>query len=310
MRLLLTICLLTSCATQGHEGHIEQSPKAKITDKQKLYCELSQALVDSRGWAVSECDGLLFTALRSIGCGGPGVDKFESEVEPGRFYRDPKHACFIPDQVGGQGSDSTISKDMYVGLSAYLAHAKDSQRAARTVAYGDAHEWIVGEAKNAVVLFSKCLITPPLQNVFRKIAGQKNVSLSNSDISGISSGFRAHLDVLSILVRGKIDGSIDEFDLTILKEQARRQPHNALYQAAKARYDDGDYNTAMELLSDESKFPEKQLPNNHQNYCTQYLYERDEDEDESDWQPCPSDKFSTHSGTDFIFAASIVGGAL
>lgn len=308
MKFILTIFLLvTSCATQSNEAHFEKDANAKIADKRALYCELSEAKFKERGWAVGECDGLLFTALRGIGCGND-VAAFEDSVEPGRWYRNPKHDCFIPDKVGEQGSDSTISKDMYVGLSAYLAHSKGVDIAARTVSYGQSRSWIVGEAKDTVTLASKCFIVPQLQNVFRKIAGENQLAPSNDDAIGISTGFRAHLDVLAILVRGKLDGQISNFDLAVLKEQAKRQPRNALYQAAKARYDDGDYNPALEILNDETLFPEKSLPNNHQNYCTDYLFQRDESD--GDWKTCPEEQFSTHDGTDFIFASAIIGGAL
>jgi hypothetical protein len=306
--LLLTFLMLTSCATQSNEAHFEKDANAKIADKRALYCELSEAKFKERGWAVGECDGLLFTALRGIGCGND-VAAFESTVEPGRWYRSPRHDyCFVPDKVGEQGGDSTISKDMYVGLSAILAHTGDREAASRTVEYGDAKNWIVGEARDAITVASKCFIVPQLQNVFRKIAAMQTLAPSDDDALGVSTGFRAHLDVLAILVRGKLYGSISNLDLAILKEQVKRQPRNALYQAAKARYDDGDYNPALEILSDETLFPEKSLPNNHQNYCSDYLFQRDEDD--SDWKPCPQNDFSSHDGTDFIFASSIVSGLL
>jgi len=297
--------MLTSCASTSNEAHIEKSPNEKLADKRALYCQLSEAKFQERGWAVSECDGLLFTSLRGIGCGN-GVNAFEDAVEPGKWYRSPSHTCFDPTKVGEQGSDSTISKDMYVGLSAILAHTKDHDAANRTVAYGDAHNWIVGEAKDAITLASKCFITPTLQNVFRKISQSQSLAPAADDAIGISTGFRAHLDTVAILVKGKVDGSISNLDLAILKEQAKRQPRNALFQAAKALYDDGDYNAALEILNDESLFPAKQLPDNHQNYCTDYLFQRDEDD--SDWKPCPDNQYSTHDGTDFIFAAAITQG--
>jgi hypothetical protein len=306
MRLLIAILLFNSCASTSNEAHFEKSPNEKLADKRALYCQLSQAKFDQLGYAVSLCDGLLFTALRGIGCSN-GVEKFESTVEPGRWYRDPQHACFDPDKIGEQGSDSTISKDMYVGLSAFLANKGDKETARRTVDYGSSRNWIVGEAKDAITLASKCFIVPELQNVFKKIAGQGSLAPDSDDSLGVSTGFRAHLDVIAILVRGKLNGSISTLDLTILKEQAKRQPRNALFKAAQARWDDGDFNPALEILFDESLFPEKSLPNNHQHYCTDYLFQRD---DGDDWQKCETEPYAEHDGTDFIFASAIVGGAL
>ena len=309
MRLLLLIPLLTSCASTGNEGHIEKSPNEKLSEKRKLYCELAASRVAERGYAVSECDGLLFTSLHSISCDGPGVDRFESEVEPGRFFRDPSHSCFDPSQVGEQGSDSTISKDMLIGLTAYAVAARKPEIIKRALDYGAANNWIVGDAKDPLTLASKCIITPSLRSLMQTAAGMELTDIQSDDgMVGIATGYEAHLQVLAILIKGKAKGSISHLDLAILKEQAKRQPRNAMFQAAQARYNDGDFSKVYELLNDEQLFPAKQLPNNHQNYCTDYLWQRDDNED--NWGKCPVEDFKEKDGTDLIFAAAIIGGAL
>ena len=68
--LISTLLVLPAlcCASTGNEAHFEKDANAKIADKRALYCDLSEAKFKERGWAVGECDGLLFTALRGIGC--------------------------------------------------------------------------------------------------------------------------------------------------------------------------------------------------------------------------------------------------
>lgn len=306
MRLLLTIFLLTSCATQQNEAHFEKSPNDKIREKALLYCQKSPKKMQGG------CDGLLFASLHSVGCGTGDIYAYESVAEPGKWFRSPTHDCFVPDKVGEQESDSTISKDMYQGIALWAVHKKDKNLLGRTIDYGKSRNWVVGEAKDEITLASKCYLSPSLQSLLKdayQFASGASLGVPNDDVNvGVNTGFRAHLDVLNIIVKGKIAGSISNYDLTILKEQAKRQPDNALYQAAKARYDDGDYSKAQELLLNSTIFPDDALPNNHENYCTDYLYQRDKDD--SDWKPCTNETFQYHDGTDFIFASSIVSGLL
>lgn len=304
----LILCILTlflSCSSGEHDAHFEKSPSQLIREKLAVYCEKGSKVLASRGgWAVDECDGLLFTSLFSAACGGPGVDAYESTVEPGQWFRNPAKDCFIPDKVDNK-SDSTISKDMYLGLTAYLAHNKKRDVLGRTIEYGKNHSWVVGEAADATTQASKCFITPSLQSLLAEAydyagSGSLQSPLTQTAILPLSTGFRAHLDVLAILVRGKVQGHVDTLDLNTLKDQARRQPNNALFQIAKAKYDDADFSKAVELLLDKNHWPETELPTN-KNHCTEYLWQRDDDP--SDWAPCDGDK--TYDGTDFVFAAAV-----
>ncbi len=309
MRIFFLLIFLTACRHGNNEEQLPGDGNAEIKAKLSSYCEKSKAQFLARKWAVDECDGLLFTALRGIACGDIDIFAFESAIEPGQWYRNPKKDCYVADQVNN-GSDSTISKDMYIGLTAYLLFSKDSQALRRTIEYGQAHNWIVGEAKDNETLLSKCFITPSLVDLIQDAAGSLGSGPAGlrifTDIVGVATGFRAHLDVLAIMLRGKIHGHIDAFDIAVLKEQAKRQPNNALFQAVKARYDDADYSASAALLLDEKHWPSDRLPNNHQEHCSNYIYQRDDDP--SDWSPCPDASLVEFDGTDFLFAASIVTG--
>lgn len=274
-----------------------------LAAKKIEYCEYSRAKYKEKKYVHSQCDGLLFTSLRAIGCKDVDMSVFEDN---GRWYRDPDHAC-----GPSSDSDSTISKDMMVGLFNYLAWSGDLNATNRTVEYGKAHDWIMGECKDEVTKLSKCLLSPglvgnllDLQKVLKNALGIN--TNRQTEAIGVNTGFLAHLDVLHALFSSLLYGAITDQEKMMLKSQADRQPRNALYQAAYHMFEDGNQQVAVDLLLDESRFPDKGLPG-PKNYCTEYLYQRDEDP--SDWSPCADTNGELYSGTDFIFAAAIIDGS-
>lgn len=309
--LLTLLILLTSCSHGEHnDAHFEKAPNVRISEKRALYCSLSRDRFIAQRWAVDKCDGLIFSALRNIACGPDiPIETYEDSVEPGKWYRDPDHNCFST-TLGDQGSDSTISKDQLLGLIAYAISTKSESSKnilGRTIDYGKSRDWIIGEAKDNVTLLSKCFVTPGLQSLLKDAFNFQGGSLtdvsSDDSLPGLSTGFRAHLDSISIMIRGKINGKISTLDLVTIKEQVKRQPNNALFQAIKARWDDGDMSKATELLLDTNHWPEKSLPTSF-NHNSRYLYQRDETPE--DWGP--STHYEVFDGTDLVFTAAIIEG--
>jgi hypothetical protein len=109
------------------------------------------------------------------------------------------------------------------------------------------------------------------------------------------------LDVLRILLNGRVYGAITDAEKGVLKAQAERQPMNALYVAAYEKYHGGS--KAHGLLLDESHFPGDRLPTSAE-HCQNYLFSRDQESD--DWKPCA--EAHEHDGADFVFAAWIALG--
>jgi hypothetical protein len=247
--------------------------------------------------------------LRGVGCGDVDLSVFESKDEPGRWYRSPKHDCFIPPSIDN-GANADTSKDMMIGTLTYLWYSKDINAVNRYIDYGVDHSWVLGEAINEVELATKCVMTPNLISLLYDIqedleGGELRATTTES--FGVNTGFLAHLDVVHILLSGAVRGGITDGELKTLKTQANREPRNALFQAAYHAYTDGDQSIATELLLDEAHFPASTLPNNHAQHCTEYLYQRDDKP--KDWEPCPNEKFEEFSGTDLVFAASIIDGS-
>lgn len=303
MRFLLLTLLLSSCSYFDRDNKAKEvTPSEALTAKKEFYCNEAQRIFSERTFMDDRCDSLLFTSLYSVACGP--IDLSSYEGEPGKWYRNPARDCFI--NGAPNGSASTISRDMFLGLFHHLWSTKDGQNVSEIVAYGQANNWIMGEAKDNETLLSRCLLTPQLISIVKEmdsaLLGLTQLRQSSDDAVGVNTGFRAHLDILRILLSGRVRGAISDSELKTLKDQAERQPNNALYVAAYEKYTGGA--KAISLLLDEKHFPGDRLPNNHQEHCINYLHSRDSDD--SDWLPCTNEEKKEHDGTDFVFAAWVV----
>lgn len=306
MRLLILTLLLSSCSYfQRDNKPVESNTSEALSAKKALYCEQGKRVLAERGFMDDRCDSLLFSSLFEVSCpGSVDLSKWEDTEQPGKWHRNPQRDCFINGQPNG--SASSISRDMFLGLWHAQWSAKDSKNISEIVAYGEANNWIMGEAKDNETLLSRCLLTPQLITVLKemdsKLGGQaghpfRSENEDNSDDAlPVNTGFRAHLDVLRILLNGRVYGAITDAEKSLLKSQAERQPSNALYVAAYEKYNGGT--KAHGLLLDKAHFPGDRLPTNAE-HCQNYLFSRDQESD--DWKPCAEAR--EHDGTDFVFAA-------
>ena len=302
MKYLIFLLLLVSCR-RVHLNKKTSNPTAELVAKKHTYCELSKPEYELNDYVVSKCDGVLFTGLHAIGCDYASISLFEDN---GRWYRDPEHKC---GPTHG-GASSTISKDMLTGILTYMWWSKDLAAINRMIEYGKANSWVMGECVDTVTTISKCIMSPgQISLLYDMQAGLKlgtGTTTSSADgSSDANTGFAAHLDILFILLPGSVHNAISDSELQTLKEQSERQPKNALYQAAYHKFKDGDQTIAISLLQDISKFPVDKLPTLQDNYCTEYLYQRDDTP--KDWDPCPAST-GVLSGTDLIFATTIIDG--
>ena len=316
---------MVSCSTltkdnePRHATHDEKLIQVLL--KRERYCDLSKKMYERDGYVNGKCDSLLFTALHSIGCGYVSLSQFESKEEPGRYFRSPTHDCFIPPDTDN-GSKSTLSRDMVLGLLLNFWHEQDLDGITRFLNFSIANDWDFcgGDAISSGVRRARCIASPTIKATVYEVA----VALGHACNTTCKTarkvpqvwnphedGFRAHLLNLHILLRGVVMGAINDNQVEQLEYQARTNPKNALYSATYHLFTDGDMAGAMSSLLDTNYFPIETLPTS-KNYCAEYLFQRDqflEDTLDFDWLPCPEESI-IHSGTDFIFAASIVLGDL
>lgn len=262
---------------------------------------------DEYGYVHDKCDSILFTSLCKIagGCTRADIYASESKTEPGRWYRSPSQDCF---DLGQSRSD--FSRDMMIGLTAYLYSQRDLAAVDRILAHGAANNYVMGRYDGNDMLIGRAQwvsLIPYVKRIRAAIAREPIPEEPETrSIVPINTGFRAHLDVLKIWMDGKVRGSIDSLQLETLRRQVDRQPRNALYLSILSLYDGEAYaRRAVDILLDETLFPSTAFPS-ESGRCTEYLWQRD---DGADWQGCSKGQ-SKHSGTDFLFALKILEGTL
>ena len=148
------------------------------------------------------------------------------------------------------------------------------------------------------------MISPFLYKYLNKIAGYIGLQEQNYSEDALfeKEGFEAHLQMLGIWMKGRIDGSITNNDIKYLNIYANREPANALYQALAYRYKQKTVEDVTKAFITE-RFPSDALPSSA-NYCTDYLFQRDM-KSTKDWEPCPEEN-KVYSGTDYSFATYIL----
>jgi len=302
--LLIIAILLVSCRPHKLSGPTG-SGLDNLRIKKDIYCELSRKNLQEKTYLGDKCDSLLFTSLYAAVCGEVDLSSWEDPSVPGKMYRNPERDCY-PDE-----SKSSISRDMLLGYMTYLWKQRDLTNAAEMISYGKSVTWVMGEYNDAEGL-SRVLMTPQLISLLTDIESKLSTGaalrlVGEDDAVLINTDFRAHLDVLRIVLSGSVRSGISEIERLILKGQSERVRENALFQAAYARYNGGDQTNAVLLLMDENRFPVGKLPDNHTNQCEGYVYQRDPGED---WAPCPDRELHQHDGVDFLVAASIALGDL
>jgi hypothetical protein len=307
LAILAVIASLTSCSYFKRDNKpVPQDTSAALAAKKAFYCAEGKKILNQRGFMNSRCDSLLYTSLWSVSCEPVDLSDWEDVELPGKWHRNRERDCYLA-ETGPNGSNTSISRDMLLGRFHDLWSTKDRQNTRELIEYGEKNNWIMGDAVSEEELIGRCLLSPQLvltlKEMDRQLGEQSGNPLrsenqdNSDDALPVNTGFRAHLDVVRVLLNGRVYGGISDYEKSVLKAQADRQPNNALFVAAYEKYNGGT--KAHSLLLDETRFPGDRLPNSS-DHCENYLFARDEDS--NDWLPCPAEGL-THDGTDFVFAA-------
>lgn len=303
MKHLLLISLLAFSACNRDNEPVESTTSEALDNKKAFYCAEGKRVLAERGFMDDKCDSLLFTSLWAVSCDvGFSVQEWEDPEFPGKWHRNPQRDCYL--NGAPNGAASSISRDMMLGLWHLLWSKQDRDNIRDLISYGERNNWVMGEAKDLETLISRATLSPQLISLLYAMADGTSLTQQSDDAIGVNTGFRAHLDVLRILLNSRVRGAISDLELGTLKAQADRQPHNALFVGAYEKFKGGS--KAIDLLLSEKHFPKDKLPNNHEQHCINYLFSRDEESE--DWVPCKDEPFKEHDGTDFVFAAWVIGG--
>ena len=313
--LVFLVALVSGCSyfkrTHTEQASNSEAPRS-LVDQGANYCALAKPDYDARRWVVGRCDGVGFTSLHQIAC--PYTDLSIFEAQSGQFYRDPEHKCWLSPHNPENGASAQLSKDMVLMRMVEAFELKDRAWVDRFVSYGESVNWVVCDGDDDIVRASHCIVSVGLVDLLfdikRALDGAPSTlaldAPSIADDLGVQVGYQAHLQVLAIFLAGRVHGAISDNDIRILQSQVRRVPRNALFEAVLHHFTDGDMARVYALLQDTSLFPIALLPTNHENYCADYLFQRDDDP--SNWAPCPADAngqptaLITHPGTEWNLA--------
>lgn len=302
MRLLLLplLFLLVSCGRSGIKEPEGYQVSAEVLSRYATLKVESRDVMDQHGFVEAEkCDSILMSGLTAVGR-GERIDLYSARGYNGQWYRRP---LTYPECFSSGGSKSSISRDMFVGIIWYLWRTQDLDGLKAIHQYGEEHDWIMGEGVISRTAFGFGLQST-LGAAIRKLEGKSLggiVEISDPWLPG-ATDFEAHLQVLHILLRGEIYGSLSDSAINRLKQQSSRQPKNPLFQYARARWVDGDYSSAEQALL-QGPWPGDRL-GTELDYCTPWVIERDYG---PNWFPCEQvSENKRHSSGDWLFVAGLL----
>ena len=318
MKPIIFLLLLTSCNWGPFR---KDNPKKTVTTTEMLdridislvhsYCPLAVTKFQEADGKIQTCDSALFAGLLGVACPyGVDIGMFEKADSPGQMCRTPDCDCYDPDTETDNGSDSQYSKDMNAGIQLNLSvHLKPVDLIERIVAYLTDHNLVMCEAINEVTWLSKCILPPESMvqwvDLLAKVKGEvpEPEQREKLELTAIDQkGFERHLSVLGVIKEGEIYGGISDISKAKLRTHFAAEPNNLVYWAAYELYNNGDMReVAWQWLE---TCPLERLPNNHEDWCTDYKFQRDEEG--TDWAVCPEREFEEHPGIDCAFAAWLI----
>lgn len=298
--ILLIVLGLVSCK-KAKVSSVTSQPLPwldKLKEKHAKYLELTAEVRDEYGF-VRNCDGLLFTALGSIGGYSVDLSVAEGRDESGEpnalWYRTPTHDCY-----SGDGPGSDISKDMLLGLLWASIRERNLPRLERLFEYGMANGWYMGRGDTGATLLTPSLVASYAEAIYKLGGNDYLVERNYPQLwnAGLL-GYQSHLQIVHILIRFELLGSIDNAMFDRIKEHYGRAPENALFSYAYHLFTDGDYSEAVHTLMDSKLFPEDRLPNDGDRY-PHYLWERDP------YEYVPGGGDESWPGVDFLLVSKLI----
>lgn len=278
----------------------------KFKDRRDLYCAKSKEEYRKNKFVVDECDGAGFTSLYATACSDNEVDLNVFQDETGRMHRSPDHThCWnydlSKDENIALGNDSGFSKDHVLMRMIAAREANDIIWIHSFYDYLIKNQFVFCDAKDLITYTSKCILSGGLYLNLAKIHLGYTLSNQSEDAAGIKEGFEGHLHVLSIWLNWRINKAITSTDVGYLRQYAKKEPLNALYQAMAYHFMQATEDDVIKAFDNNDHWPRDRLPNNHENHCSEYLFQRNMSSS-GDWMTCPDKEFQEFSGTDYVFA--------
>jgi len=298
---LFLLMFLIGC---GHRGNSASNTTnvavlASIESQYEAYKELiATTQQDANGFVeTNTCDSLLFSAL--LGSSGIEVNLEAARDDVGQWHRRP--LSYTECYPGS--SASTISKDQLLGLMINIWHNKRLDLAEGLYNYGVEYVFVYGQGPVSDVVMTPSMIATLCEIMYRLGGPDHPVERAVPQLYTLSNvGSPAHLDVLTILLRNFLVGSISATELEVVNTQFGREPTNALFAYAHALFTDGNYQQAADTLLNQSLFPVGRLPA-ASDRGVHYLWSVDA----SGWGADQGDS-RVWAGVDFEYVAALILG--
>ncbi len=263
---------------------------------EQKYVSMIQGIQDANGFIdTKHCDSLMHTGLLSTHS-SIEVDIRAAEGRPGEWFRRPLDykECFKNNE-----SRSTISRDMLLGVLYYAVYNKDLEILEDLVDFGTKRNWVMGSDNTGG--FHTIMNTKMLSLLGRSIeylGSESKLAYLPISFNANCEGFTCHLTALQIGLLAKINNSVSDKNLKVLKKLKNKNPNNLLYNTLYHKYADGNFSSVYKLMD---KYPLDRLPNNT-DWSDDWPPQRDDD----DPGLLPGAQKKQHSGGEILFIFSIL----
>lgn len=241
-------------------------------------------------------DGLLFACLQAVATGKPLPIRDYMNWE-GQVFRNP-------DMAQGRllgPRESTISRDMFMGLFCYCLYFGRLDILNKVALYGWRHYWKMGRENRK--LDNRTWFTPGLvillYALIAHLRGKRRLASLLVNIwqpLGTTPGYPSHLTMLHIYLNRRIRGNIASWEHKALANILEHSPRNALALALA-----GWHNEAREELA--IQWPEGRLPTRH-DWTEEWRTQRADNDNGIVWgEP---DNIKPHSGGDLLFVHHVL----
>jgi len=286
-KILLTSLLLVSCGRNETSHNIDNS--SILREVRALYMSLIPVVQDEHGYVETDkCDSVLHTAL--LGAGKVEITNMNAARNAsGQWFRRP---LTYTECLSVGASKSTFSRDMVTGLLVYWQATGNWQDAEAFYQYASDRSLKFGESDgsadgNSRIFMSTSLMALLAEVIYRNGGPEHLIrhTATRLVVGPTPTGFEAHLQVLQIVLWGRLTGYLSDSEKAAALAQVARSPQNALFQYAA-----GNLDTARDLLL--AQHPHDRLPTSA-DICNPLQYETD------NWVTCP-EQSKVHPGTHFM----------
>lgn len=241
-------------------------------------------------------DGLLFACLQAVAT-GRDFDVSEYMQENGQVFRNPAMAAGA--QLGPR--ESTISRDMYMGLFCYCLHFGKADILEKTASYGWKNWWKMGRENRK--LDNRTWFTPGLiLLLYALLAHLRGRPRLAKFLAGIyqplssTPGYQSHLAMLHIYLNKRIRGNLLTTEALTLRLILQHSPRNALALALAGWADDARQELA-------TQWPTDRLPTMH-DWTEEWRTQRADNDKGIVWGEPGNIK--PHSGGDLLFVEHVL----